>query len=84
MYLIFYSVLDVDSWDDGSLTFDLVACLNLLDRCDKPLSILHSIKKVLKPGGRVIVAAVLPFKPYVEFGNLHLYLQYIVGNIYAF
>ncbi|XP_060592836.1 protein-L-histidine N-pros-methyltransferase-like [Ruditapes philippinarum] len=63
-----YGVLDVDSWDDGSLTFDLVACLNLLDRCDKPLSILHSIKKVLKPGGRVIVAAVLPFKPYVEFG----------------
>ncbi|XP_045192479.1 protein-L-histidine N-pros-methyltransferase-like isoform X2 [Mercenaria mercenaria] len=63
-----YRVLDVESWDDGSISFDLVSCLNLLDRCDKPLSILHSIKKVLKPGGHVIVAVVLPFEPYVEFG----------------
>ena len=65
-----FRVLDVDKWDNGSLTYDLIGCLNLLDRCDKPISILHSIKKVLRPGtGRVIVAVVLPFKPYVEFGK---------------
>lgn len=64
-----YRILDLETWDNGSLMFDLVSCLNLLDRCDKPISILHSIKKVLKPGGHVIVAVVLPFSPYVEFGS---------------
>lgn len=64
-----YSILDVDSWDNGSVRFDLISCLNLLDRCDKPVSILHSMKKVLKPGGHVLVAIVLPFSPYVEFGS---------------
>lgn len=64
-----YSILDVSSWDNGSVKFDLISCLNLLDRCDKPISVLHSMKKVLKPGGHVIVAVVLPFSPYVEFGS---------------
>ena len=71
IYLCFnFRVLDVDKWDNGSLTYDVIGCLNLLDRCDKPVSILHSIKKTLRPGtGRVIVAVVLPFKPYVETGK---------------
>ncbi|KAK3085757.1 hypothetical protein FSP39_008239 [Pinctada imbricata] len=60
-------ILDVNSWNNGNLTYDLIGCLNLLDRCNKPISILHSMRQVLTPGvGRVIVAVVLPFKPYVE------------------
>lgn len=62
-----YKILGLDEWDNGTITFDLIGCLNLLDRCNKPMSILHSIRKVLTPGvGKAIVAVVLPFKPYVE------------------
>ncbi|KAL4234759.1 Methyltransferase-like protein 9 [Mactra antiquata] len=63
-----YKILDLDKWDDGTIVFDFVNCMNLLDRCDTPVKILHSIKQVLKPNGRVIVAIVLPFSPFVEFG----------------
>lgn len=60
--------LGLDQWDSGEIKYDVISCLNLLDRCDRPISILHSIKKSLAPNGQVIVAIVLPFKPYVEFG----------------
>ena len=65
------SVLDVDQWSESGLQFDLVSCLNLLDRCDKPMSLLAQMKTALRPGtGRLLVAAVIPFKPYVEFSEL--------------
>ncbi|KAH3771349.1 hypothetical protein DPMN_172664 [Dreissena polymorpha] len=64
-----FRILDIDKWNNGSLQYDLVSCLNLLDRADKPVSILHSIKRVLKPGGRVLIALVLPFSSFVEFGS---------------
>ena len=51
--------------------YDVIACLNLLDRCSKPLALLHQIYDRLEPfGGRLVVALVLPFHPYVEFGPL--------------
>ncbi|ESO82859.1 hypothetical protein LOTGIDRAFT_211491 [Lottia gigantea] len=63
-----FKVLDIDSWNNGTIIYDLIGCLNLLDRCDKPISILHSIRKSLrKSSGRAIVAVVLPYTPYVEF-----------------
>ncbi len=49
------------------MKFDAISCLNLFDRCDKPLSLLNQIKMALKPNGYLIVALVLPFKPYVEY-----------------
>ncbi len=64
------SVLEIDSWHaDDERKFDFVACLNLLDRCAEPLTVLDQIKSSLKPGSDafVIVALVLPVKPYVEF-----------------
>ena len=42
------------------------SALNLFDRCDKPLSIISDIHKSLKPSGYLVVALVLPFRPYVE------------------
>ena len=49
--------------------FDLIACLNVLDRCSKPSDLLHDIKKRLVPvSGRLVLAVVLPFCPFVEDG----------------
>ncbi|BFZ19469.1 hypothetical protein BsWGS_22509 [Bradybaena similaris] len=63
-----FKVLGVSDWQTTGVKYDLVSCLNLLDRCDKPLTLLADIKASLKPGsGRLLVAVVIPFKPYVEF-----------------
>eukprot|EP01133_Synstelium_polycarpum_P004412 gene4412-5168_t len=49
--------------------FDVVSCLNVLDRCERPQSLLRDIKMYIKPGGRLLLAVVYPFHPYVEFGG---------------
>nr|XP_006824986.1 PREDICTED: methyltransferase-like protein 9-like [Saccoglossus kowalevskii] len=65
-----YKILEIDEWADGKRHYDVISCLNLLDRCDKPLTLLHDIKKSLVPvTGRAIVAIVIPVKPYVESGT---------------
>lgn len=71
LFLFFFwcRVLDVDSWTKQEVKFDVVLCLNLLDRCDRPLDVLADIRQVLQPGGIVVLALVLPFKPYVESGG---------------
>lgn len=51
------------------MKYDTISCLNLLDRCDKPFSLLKQIKSSLKLNGYLIVAIVLPFKPYVEYNK---------------
>jgi 2-polyprenyl-3-methyl-5-hydroxy-6-metoxy-1,4-benzoquinol methylase len=60
----------VETWPEAGIKFDVITCLNLLDRCDRPLSLLRVLKASLSPGGRVVVALVLPFNPYVEIGKL--------------
>jgi hypothetical protein len=65
-----FKVLEVESWSSGRPEFyDLVSCLNLLDRCEKPESLLAEIRGATKPGGLLLVALVLPFRPWVEFGS---------------
>jgi len=49
--------------------FDIINCLNLLDRCDKPISMLKHMYRLVKPGGLILIALVLPFEPFVEKGN---------------
>jgi SAM-dependent methyltransferase len=61
-----YKILDVEKWSDEPGSYDLISCLNLLDRCEKPETILTQIKAKLKPDGRIILALVLPFSQYVE------------------
>lgn len=68
--MLLHRLLDVEIWPEAGIKFDVITCLNLLDRCDKPLSLLHELKASLSPGGRVVVALVLPFNPYVETGKL--------------
>ncbi len=45
---------------DISGKYDLVSCLNVLDRCDKPISILESMRAV--DAKCYIIAIVLPYK----------------------
>lgn len=65
-----FKLLDESEWMTVDFKFDVITCLNLLDRCDKPLTLLSDIKKTLHPQtGRLIVAVVLPFRPLVESGT---------------
>jgi len=48
--------------------FDVVAMLNLLDRCRRPLTLLRRATELLEPGGRLIVAMPLPLSPHVHVG----------------
>ncbi len=63
-----FQVLDIDTWHLNR-SFDLVSCLNLLDRCDRPVDVLDQTLSALKPGGLFLAAVVLPFSPYVEFSE---------------
>ncbi|GFS55327.1 methyltransferase-like protein 9 [Trichonephila clavipes] len=68
-----FGLLDVDKWADaeeGPRYFDLISCLNLLDRCDRPITLLQQIRNKLNPDtGILILAVVLPFNQYVESGS---------------
>lgn len=50
--------------------FDAIALLNVLDRCDRPLSLLANLRAALKHDGRLIVALVLPYRPFVYDGGM--------------
>ncbi|KAF5398358.1 hypothetical protein PHET_08657 [Paragonimus heterotremus] len=66
--------IEADSWykqpvgsETESVRYDVVSCLNVLDRCETPLTILRNIRHVLKPNsGRLVLGIVLPLKQYVE------------------
>lgn len=60
---------DLEANESNFMKYDAIACLNLLDRCDTPISLLKQIKAALKPNGLLIVALVLPFKPFVEYNK---------------
>lgn len=65
-----HRLLGVDEWQRSGLRYDVISCLNLLDRCDDPLRLLQDIRLSLAPRtGRLLLAAVLPFQPYVEVGQ---------------
>jgi 2-polyprenyl-3-methyl-5-hydroxy-6-metoxy-1,4-benzoquinol methylase len=71
----FKRILSVDNWhsyienEETLVKYDMVSCLNLLDRCDKPVTILKQIHTALKPNGLLVVALVMPFRPYVEYNT---------------
>uniref|UniRef100_A0A8C6T4I3 Methyltransferase like 9 n=1 Tax=Neogobius melanostomus TaxID=47308 RepID=A0A8C6T4I3_9GOBI len=65
-----YKLLGIDDWQQTGFKYDLISCLNLLDRCDDPLALLRDIHQSLVPKtGRLIVAVVVPFQPYIEVGG---------------
>ncbi len=60
---------DISRRSDLDGNFDAVSLLNVLDRCDCPLSLLGVARRALKPGGLLIVALVLPYGPFVYDGG---------------
>ncbi len=49
--------------------FDAVSLLNVLDRCDRPLSLLAAARAFVREGGLFIIALVLPYDPFVYEGG---------------
>ena len=62
--------MDVDKWSNSQQPrpYDIISCLNVLDRCDAPLSMLRQIHNRLTNGGILLLALVLPYDPFVERG----------------
>jgi 2-polyprenyl-3-methyl-5-hydroxy-6-metoxy-1,4-benzoquinol methylase len=55
----------------GDRRWDVVACLNVLDRCARPLDLMADLHRLAEPGhGRVLLALVLPYRPWVEDGGM--------------
>jgi len=63
-------VLMIEDWINHG-PYNLISCLNLLDRAENPLAILQDVKLALKPKGLFLVALVLPYTPYVETNQSH-------------
>jgi len=51
--------------------FECVSLLNVLDRCDAPFTLLTQLRSLLAPGGTLVLAVVIPFRPFVEDGKTH-------------
>ena len=60
-----YTILGLDNWSSHR-KYNVISCLNLLDRCDKPMTLLREIRKSVTDDGRLIVASVSPYSPFVE------------------
>jgi len=61
--------LDLAERDLPGEPFDLVSCLNVLDRTARPRKLLGRVHQYLKPGGRLLIALALPYKPFYFSGN---------------
>jgi SAM-dependent methyltransferase len=55
--------------DINNKKFALVSILNVLDRCERPLTLIRQAKQLLAPDGIMIIAVVHPFRPWVEKGS---------------
>jgi len=64
-----FKILDHENWAENDTLYDLISCLNILDRCDKPLTMLQKVRTKLKLNGRILLALVLPLKQYVELST---------------
>ena len=51
--------------------FECISLLNVLDRCDAPFTLLTQLRSLLAPGGTLVLAVVIPFRPFVEDGKTH-------------
>ena len=57
-------------------TFDLIICLNVLDRCGSPLSLLKNIRNLIEKNKcPALISVVFPFCPYVEKGKITEYIE---------
>jgi SAM-dependent methyltransferase len=61
--------LDVTEQNVPGARFDLVSCLNVLDRTARPRRMLRRLLELLEPGGRLLIALVLPYRPFYYVGS---------------
>jgi 2-polyprenyl-3-methyl-5-hydroxy-6-metoxy-1,4-benzoquinol methylase len=59
------SRLDVSSEPIPEAPFDVITCLNVIDRSDRPRTLLARLASALTPGGRLVVATPLPISQLV-------------------
>ena len=61
--------LDLAEHDVPGAPFELVTCLNVLDRTARPRLLLRRMYERLQPGGRLLLALALPYNPFFFRGN---------------
>lgn len=61
--------IDLAERDLPGERFDLITCLNVLDRTSQPRQLLRRMHDHLKPGGRLLLALALPYNPFFFRGN---------------
>jgi SAM-dependent methyltransferase len=54
-----------------SKRFDVVSLLNVLDRCRAPIELLNEAVKLTNSEGRLLIALVYPYTPFVTEGDFH-------------
>lgn len=58
-----FSLLTADI-DGHTGVYDLVACLNVIDRTKRPTSLVQSLARLVAPGGKLMLSAPLPLEPF--------------------
>ncbi|HYP98739.1 MAG TPA: methyltransferase [Polyangiaceae bacterium] len=61
--------IDLAERDLPGKPFDLITCLNVLDRTSRPRQLLRRMHHHLNPGGRLLLALALPYNPFFFSGN---------------
>jgi SAM-dependent methyltransferase len=62
------SRVDVTAEGAPQGAWDLVTCLNVLDRCARPKALIEAVRRALAPGGRLVLSLVLPYDPFYYDG----------------
>lgn len=67
-----YRCFRVDVVETGvpEAPWDTISCLNVLDRCARPLSLLERLRDALAEDGRLVVSMPLPYSPIVFEGGV--------------
>jgi SAM-dependent methyltransferase len=60
--------IDLAEQDLPGERFDLIACLNVLDRTARPRQLLRRLVALLEPKGRLVLALALPYRPFYYAG----------------
>jgi SAM-dependent methyltransferase len=60
--------LDLAEQELPGARFELISCLNVLDRTARPRQLLQRLTPLLEPGGRLLIALALPYRPFYYVG----------------